>query len=76
MTSKKRATIYFDSDIHRALRVKAAETEQSISDVVDEAVRALLADDEADLAAVTAAVKEPRVSYESVLKELKDEGRL
>jgi predicted HicB family RNase H-like nuclease len=38
-TSQKRATIYFDPDIHRALRVKAAETDRSISALVNEAVK-------------------------------------
>jgi hypothetical protein len=49
--SKKRATVYFDPDLHRALRLKAAETERSLSDLVNEAVKLSLAEDAEDLAA-------------------------
>ena len=34
MDKPKRATIYLDSSLHRALRVKAAETDTSVSDLV------------------------------------------
>jgi hypothetical protein len=47
-TSQKRATIYFDSVIHRALRLKAAETEKSISEMVNEAVKLRLVKDMKD----------------------------
>ena len=47
----KRATVYFDADLHRALRVKAAETDRSMSDLVNEAVKQTLAEDAEDLAA-------------------------
>ncbi len=49
-TKSKRATIYFDPALHKAVRLKAAETDQSISDVVDEAVRFLLIEDAGALA--------------------------
>ncbi len=48
-TSQKRATIYFDPDLHRALRLKAAETDQSVSDLVNRAVKLSLAEDVEDL---------------------------
>jgi predicted HicB family RNase H-like nuclease len=43
-TSQKRATIYFDPDLHRALRLKAAETDQSVSDLVNRAVQLSLSE--------------------------------
>ena len=54
MGTARRATVYLDSELHRALRIKAAETEQSISDLVNDAVRHNLAEDAEDLAAYKA----------------------
>ena len=72
----KRATVYFDPSLHRALRLKAASTEQSVSDVVNEAVRVLLAEDAADLADLDARAGEPSISFESFVRELKAEGSI
>lgn len=72
----KRATIYFDPAMHRALRLKAAETSRTLSDIVNEAVQQVLAEDAEDLAAFAERVNEPVVSYETVLKELKADGRI
>src|SRR5688572_30034244 len=47
----KRATIYVDPDLHRALKIKAAETERSISELVNDAIKASLAEDAEDLRA-------------------------
>lgn len=74
--SPKRATVYFDSALHKALRLKAAETERSVSDVVNEAVRALLAEDAVDLAAVRDRQGEPTVSFESFVRDLKSQGAI
>ena len=76
MPSKKRSTIYFESEIFRALKLKAAVSEASISDIVDKAVRRELAEDEADLSAFKERAKEPSVSFESVLKDLKAKGKI
>lgn len=76
MGTARRATVYLDSELHRALRVKAAETEQSISDLVNHAVRHNLAEDAADLRAYKARAKEPSVDLEKVLKDLKRRGKL
>jgi hypothetical protein len=76
MSKVKRATVYFDPALHRALRVKAAETEQSLSDLVNSAVRVTLAEDAADLAAFAARVTEPSVAFEDVLRDLKRRGKL
>jgi hypothetical protein len=75
-TSQKRATIYFDPDIHRALRVKAAETDRSISALVNEAVKLRLAEDVEDLAAFDERTHEPNLSFEDVLKDLKQRGKI
>jgi hypothetical protein len=72
----KRATIYMDSELHRALRMKAAETSSSISEIVNHAVKLALAWDAEDLAAFEERAKEPLVSFEDVLKELKRNGRI
>jgi len=75
-TGTKRATIYIDSELHRALRMKAAETSSSISEIVSNAVKLALVEDAEDLAAFEERAKEPLVSFEDVLKELKRNGRI
>ena len=72
----KRATVYFDPAMHRALQHKALDTSRSLSDVVNDAVRTTLAEDAEDLAAFEERINEPLVSYEAVLKELKADGRI
>jgi plasmid stability protein len=72
----KRATISFDPDLHKALRIKAAETDHSISDLVNAAVRRSLAEDAVDLAAFQDRVHEPTVAFEDVLRDLKSRGKL
>ena len=76
VTGTKRATIYMDAELHRALRMKAAQTCSSISEIVNHAVRLLLADDAEVLAALEERAKEPLFSFEDVLKELKRKGRI
>ena len=75
-TSQKRATIYFDPDLHRALRVKAAETDQSISELVNEAVKLSLAEDAEDLAVFAERALEPNLPFEEVLKDLQHRGKI
>ncbi len=72
----KQATIYFDKDIHRAIKLKAAGSNRSISDVVNEAVRILLTEEHKDLMAFEAQDYEPVMSYEDLLNELKSEGKI
>lgn len=77
MTSEpKRATIYFDPALHKALRLKSAETERSISELVNEAVRALLSEDADDLAAIAGRIAEPTVSFADFVTDLKARGKL
>lgn len=72
----KRSTIYFDPQLHAALRLKAAHSNRTISDLVNDAVRAALAEDQEDLAAFEDRVAEPTISYEALLKDLKKHGKL
>jgi Arc/MetJ-type ribon-helix-helix transcriptional regulator len=74
--STKRITVYFDPDLHRALRVKALETEYSVSELVNAAVRATLSEDAEDLAAARGRENEPNLRFENVLKDLKRRGKL
>ena len=75
-TLTKRATIYFDPDIHRVLKIKAASTNKSISEIVDSAIRQELAEDEEDLKIFEERAHEPTISLEVVLKELKFDGKI
>lgn len=72
----KRATISFDPDLHKALRIKAAETDRSVSDLVNAAVRRSLAEDAVDLAAFEDRVHEPTLAFEDVVRDLKSRGKL
>lgn len=71
-----RATVYFEPDLHKAIRMKAADTHKSVSEIVNEAVRASLREDQEDLAAFEERVAEPVISYEALLKDLKAHGKL
>lgn len=71
----KRATVYFDPAIHRVLKVKAAETSTSISDIIDKAIRRELLEDEEDLRAFKERVSEPTISYDKLLTVLKRRGK-
>ena len=75
-SSPKRATVYFDPDLHRALRLKAAETDRSVSDLVNEAVKTSLAEDADDLAAFDLREPEPSYAFEDVVKDLRKRGKL
>ncbi|KAF0192787.1 MAG: hypothetical protein FD165_557 [Gammaproteobacteria bacterium] len=74
--TSKRSTIYFDPQIHAALRLKAVHTHRTVSHIVNDAVRAVLAEDQEDLAAFNERVSEPTMSYEALLKDLKAHGKL
>ena len=75
-TSAKRSTIYLDAALHRVLRIKAAETDRSISELVNEAVKQSLAEDAEDLAAFKDRARERTVSFEKVLREMRRRGKL
>ena len=75
-TLTKRATIYFDPDLHKALRLKSAETARTLSELVNEAVKETLAEDAEDLAAFDTRVSEPLIGYGEMIKRLKQDGRI
>lgn len=68
--------MYFDEELHRALRLKAAETDRSMSDLVNEAVKASLAEDAEDLMAFEERAQERSLPFESVVKDLKRRGKI
>jgi hypothetical protein len=76
MTELRRATVYLDPEIHRALKLKAASTDQSISEMVNEAVRLALADDAEDIEAFEERVSEPDVGFDTFVKSLKRSGKI
>jgi hypothetical protein len=75
-TAQKRSTIYFEPELHRALRIKAAETDTSLSELVNEAVRASLAEDAEDLAAFEERAAEPDLPFEEVVRDLRRRGKI
>ena len=74
--TQKRATVYFDPSLHRALRLKAAETDSSISELVNEAVKAALAEDAGDLETFEVRESEPDYAFEDVVRDLKRRGKI
>jgi len=72
----KRSTVYFEADVHQALRVKAATTQQSVSELVNEAVRLTLKEDQEDLNSFAQRANEATLSYEELLEDLKSHGKL
>ena len=76
MNLPKRATIYFEPEIHRALRLKAAAADRSISDMVNDAVKLALAEDAEDLAAFEERAHEKSVEFETVVRSLRRRGKI
>jgi plasmid stability protein len=76
MENPKRATVYFTAEVHKALRLRAAASDRSISDMVNEAVRAALAEDAADLEAFAERRSEKSVSFEAFVSGLRRRGRI
>jgi hypothetical protein len=76
MDTAKRATVYFEPDLHQALRVKSATSSRSVSEIVNDAVRRSLAEDAADLAAFEERAREPSLDFEAVVKSLRKRGKV
>ena len=72
----KRATVYLDPLLHKALKLKAVETSRSVSDLVNEAVKEALKEDAEDIAVFKERAKEPLISYDEMVKRLKKDGRI
>jgi hypothetical protein len=76
MDTQKRATVYFEADVHRALRLKAAASDRSISEMVNDAVKATLAEDAEDLAAFSERKNHKSLSFDTFVLGLKRRGRI
>ena len=76
ITHARRATVYLDPELHKALRLKAVETSRSVSELVNNAIREALAEDAEDIAAFEERAKEPLISYDEMVKRLKRDGRI
>jgi plasmid stability protein len=76
MENSKRATVYFSADVHKALRLRAAASDRSVSDMVNDAVRAALAEDAIDLESFATRRAEKSVSFESFVNGLKRRGKI
>ena len=76
MREAKRATVYFDPLVHKALRLKAVATERTVSDLVNDAVRLALSEDAEDLAAFEERAQEPEEDFQTFVKSLRARGRL
>ncbi|WP_319585986.1 hypothetical protein [uncultured Desulfobulbus sp.] len=75
-STQKRATIYLDPMLHKALKLKSIETSKSISALVNQAVRDALAEDAADIAAYEERIDEPMISFSEMVKRLQQDGRI
>jgi len=75
-TELKRATIYIEPELHKAVRLKSAHTNRTISDIVNESLRESLREDQEDLEAFEKRRFEPTISYENMLKKLKADGKI
>lgn len=76
MSTPKRATVYFDAEVHKALRLRAAATDRSISDMVNDAVKVSLSEDAEDLEAFDSREQEPSESFDDFVKGMKKRGLL
>ena len=72
----KRSTVYFEPQIHQALKIRAASTDVSVSEIIDEAVRLLMKEDQEDLNAISNRIAEEEISYEALLDDLKKNEKI
>jgi hypothetical protein len=75
-TTPKRSTVYFDPDLYKALKIKAAQYDKSLSELINQAVRWSLVEDAEDLAAFEERKNEPNLDFEKVLKDLRSRGKI
>lgn len=75
-TTQKRATVYFEPEIHKALKIKSLETSKSVSELVNNAVKELFAEDAEDLATIEQRADDKLISYAEIIKRLKKDGRI
>jgi len=72
----KRTTVYLEQELHQVLRIKAAVTDRSVSELINEMIRERLAEDADDLNAIRERADEPVISYEELLEDLRAHGKL
>jgi len=75
-TTQKRATVYFEPEIHKALKIKSLETSKSVSELVNNAVKELFAEDAEDIASIEQRADDKLISYAEIIKRLKKDGRI
>lgn len=75
-TDAVRSTVYLSPELHQALRLKSAQSRRSMSDIVNDALRQALREDEEDLSAVRSRGREKALGYEEFLAKLKADGTL
>ena len=75
-TEAVRSTVYLEPELHQALRLKSAHSKRSMSDIVNEALRQALREDQEDLSAARSRAKERSLSYEEFLAKLRADGTL
>ena len=76
MATSYRSTIYFESNVIRALKLNSATTDTPVSSIVNDALRKVFAQEVNDLAVVRAQRGERPVSFESVVKAMKKSGKI
>ena len=76
MNTQKRATVYFEVDVHQALRLRAVATDRTVSDMVNEAVKIALSNDADDLAAFSNRKNEKSLSFDTFVQSLKRRGSI
>jgi hypothetical protein len=75
-TKNKRATVYLDPKLHRALKIKSAQIERTMSELINDAVRLSLAEDYEDILAIKNRKKKTNLDFKDVLRDLKNSGKL
>jgi hypothetical protein len=76
MSATRRATVYLEPDVHRALRLKAASTDRSISEMVNAALKHAFAEDAVDLESYEQRREEPSIPFEDFVRGLRRRGKL
>jgi len=71
-----KSNIYFNPETHRALQLRAACSQVSMSALVNDAVRQMMHEDQEDLAAFTQRAAEAEISQKALLANLKRHGKL
>ena len=74
--SKKRATIYLEPELHKALKIKSAETGTPMSDLVNTAIKSSLSEDAEDIAAFSERSGENLISYDDMVRMLQQDGHI